>query len=200
MVADIARLLAAELRGVPRAARGRTRGGRCQTASRFLFLLRSENGSTNILDGVRPLDRKMEDPHPRCRKGFVEKVVSALSARLLMAGVIQLDHELHRQIARIAGHEVKMLALNPIESLLPDTFTQSWFHFDDIRKTDFAHNPGLIPHGLLKHGEKGALRWGEKDRLFLIGKCALRSGESRQDDFHEDAHNPKKHHEANQRG
>lgn len=70
-----------------------------------------------------------------------------------MAGVVEFNDELDRQVAWIADDEIEVLALNPVERLLADTPTHSGLDTDDIRQAHLAQDAELRADGLVKNGK-----------------------------------------------
>ena len=166
-------------------------------SARLYWLLKDD--PADVLNGIRSLDREMENRYSGHREGFVEKLVSGLSAGLLVTGVVQFHHKLHCHILRIAHHEIEVLALNPIECLLTGTPAQTGLHPDDIRKTHFAKDPELISESWLKHREKRTFRWREKDGFLLEGKRNLSFDESGQEDFDDERNYAEQNQQTDQR-
>ena len=64
----------------------------------------------------------MVDRDASCFKCVVYEAVTFLAISSIVGSIIQFDNELYLESCRIAGYEIDMLVLDPIESTLPRTF------------------------------------------------------------------------------
>jgi hypothetical protein len=134
----------------------------------------------------------MEDRNSRGVKSLIEEIISGFPAFGLMARIVQLHHELHGQVFRVAHHKVEVFALDLVERLLPHGTAQTGLHLDDIGNPHLPEHAVLTAHRLVKHGQKSPLRRREQSGLLLVRKDATPLAAATQDGT-DDSEYEKKH-------
>lgn len=111
----------------------------------------------NVARSIRPLRGNMQDWNARCGQSGIEECIAVSAPVCLVAFVVQLDDTDDAQGARIAQHEINVLAGDTVEGGLALLRRKAglWLYY--VGEANLAEDDVTISGQLREKAEKGAL-------------------------------------------